>query len=264
MVKFSIITVCFNAVDNIENTIKSVVNQKYSDYEYIIVDGGSTDETVNIISSYAQIHPCVKYISQKDEGLYHAMNKGVKMASGEYVEFLNAGDLLADEKTLSKVSDYIDKNISDDAGIFYGNIIYLNQDGSENTRIYGDSCGKAIYFATGDCVNHQACFASRKCFEKYDFDYKTYRICADRDWMMKQTKSGVKWKAIGEIVVKYELSDESISARDKKLLKEEERKCLAANYPWMLPIYAMFEFLRNNKILAAILHKIYKVLYIRK
>lgn len=271
MIKFSIITVCYNAASNIENTIKSVLAQNYSEYEYIIIDGGSKDGTLDIIKSYSELCPQIKYISEADEGLYHAMNKGIRMASGDYIEFLNSGDLLANENVLSLVAVRIEKEQENEvtAGsnhnkmIVYGDIIYINSDGSESVRKYGSSCGKAIYYGTGDCVNHQACFAAAACFDKYDFDYKKYRICADRDWMMKQTRSGCKWIATNEILVKYDLSDESISVRDKGALKREERLSLKDNYPGLLPIYMIFDFCRNNKLLAGILHKVYEVLYIK-
>lgn len=267
MVKFSIVTVCFNANDVLESTIKSVLLQDYDNYEYIIVDGASTDGTLDIIKSYAEGNEKIKYISEPDAGLYDAMNKGAAMANGDYVQFLNAGDELASDSVLSDIANAIDEyslKCTDEKNIFYGNIVYVYPDGSEDVRMYGSSCGKAIYFATGDCVNHQACFTARECFEACDFDYKKYKICADRDFMMKQTKLGASWVATGVTVVRYDLSEDSISVRDKELLKKEERMSLKDNYPAMLPIYLMFDFCRNNKVLARVLHSVYKLLYIRK
>lgn len=272
MVKFSIVTVCFNAKDCIRDTIESVIRQDYDEFEYILVDGGSTDGTKDIIESYAANNDKIKYISEPDNGLYDAMNKGVKMAIGDFAEFLNAGDKLADKNVLSLIAEAISNELSRDLKqrsnmdkyIFYGNIVYQYPDGNEDIRTYGASCGKPIYYATGDCVNHQACFASINCFKEYAFDYKKYRICADRDWMMKQSKAGAKWVSTGKTLIKYDLSDESISVRDKELLKREERMCLKENYPLMLPLYGIFDFCRNNRLLAGILHGLYKMLYIRK
>lgn len=281
--KFSIITVCYNAENHIEKTIKSVVLQDYRDFEYIIVDGASSDSTCAIIEKYVEaakasedVGPTIRYISEKDEGLYDAMNKGLAMAAGDYVQFLNAGDELFDEHTLSSVAFSIDsaaagsesEDSSENMRIFYGNIVYKNQNGSEDVRLYGKSCGKPIYFATGDCVNHQAIFAQRKTLAKTPesgnaFRFDEFRICADRDWMMRATKLGAVWVPLNTTVVKYDLTEESISVRDKAQLRAEEKKCLKKNYPMMLPIYLAFDFCRNNKMLSKLLHKLYEVLYIR-
>lgn len=340
--KFSIITVCYNAENHIEKTIKSVLGQDFADFEYIIVDGKSTDKTCEIIEKYAQDLTearrgadaenvavtenttagnktawnttdgnKISYISEKDDGLYDAMNKGFAMAAGDYIQFLNAGDELFAPDTLSKVAKKIDEyagkcalgakddvtekdgeavceyGTKDDLQIFYGNIVYKNPDGSEDVRLYGKSCGKPIYFATGDCVNHQAIFAGRKTFEvgenccdkagcgaevgtgvdcglKFPYRCDEFKICADRDWMMRATKQGAKWIPLNETVVKYDLAEESVSVKDKTLLRNEEKKCLKENYPLMLPIYSAFDFCRNNKMLAKMLHTVYEKLYIKK
>lgn len=351
--KFSIITVCYNAENHIEKTIKSVLGQDFADFEYIIVDGKSTDKTCEIIEKYAQdltearrgadaenvaatenttagnktawnttAGNKISYISEKDDGLYDAMNKGFAMAAGDYIQFLNAGDELFAPDTLSKVAKKIDEyerkldlrakdvvaekagedigggegedgedacrcRAKDDLQIFYGNIVYKNPDGSEDVRLYGKSCGKPIYFATGDCVNHQAIFAGRKTFEvgenccdkagcgaevgtgvdcglRFPYRCDEFNICADRDWMMRATKQGAKWIPLNETVVKYDLAEESVSVKDKTLLRNEEKKCLKENYPLMLPIYSAFDFCRNNKMLAKMLHAVYEKLYIKK
>lgn len=271
MAKFGIITVCYNAEDTIEATIRSVLSQTYTDYEYVIIDGASTDGTLDIIKKYADGGK-IRYISEPDDGLYYAMNKGVEEVAGDYIEILNAGDELAGDSVLEAVASYIDKHtgsknnlLTDEVKrIFYGNIIYMYPDGSNQVRTYGKSCGKAIYYATGDCVNHQAIFASKECFDTENFDAKNLKICADRDWMMRVTRSGAKWIATGITVVKYDLSDDSVSVRDSGLLKKEERICIKRHYAILYPIYLMFDFMRSNKVLSGVLHSVYKALFIRK
>lgn len=107
--KITVITVCYNAADTLEQTIESVINQTYQNIEYIIVDGGSTDETLSIIRKYE--HKITKWISEPDKGIYDAMNKGIEMASGEWLNFMNAGDVFASKDVLEKIfsSDYPDK-----------------------------------------------------------------------------------------------------------------------------------------------------------
>lgn len=99
--KISIITICFNAATDLENTIASVRSQKYKDYEYIVVDGGSKDATLAVINDNSD--KITKWVSEPDKGIYDAMNKGIKMASGEWVIMMNAGDVFADSQVLQNV-----------------------------------------------------------------------------------------------------------------------------------------------------------------
>ena len=99
--KISIITVCFNAVGVIEKTILSVISQTYNDVEYIIIDGGSTDGTLDIVKKYENY--IAYWISEPDSGIYNAMNKGVKYATGLYCNFMNAGDFFINEKVLENI-----------------------------------------------------------------------------------------------------------------------------------------------------------------
>ena len=114
--KISIITPCYNAVKHIEETILSIVSQDYSNLEYIIIDGGSTDGTVDIIKKYED--KITYWISEKDTGIYNAMNKGILAAKAEFCQFLNSGDYLADENVTQKMLAQCD-----DSSIIYGNMI---------------------------------------------------------------------------------------------------------------------------------------------
>lgn len=270
MAKISIVTVCFNAIDEIKGTFDSVLVQDYEDYEHIIIDGASTDGTLDLIDNYIKDNPRARYLSEPDKGLYDAMNKGIREASGDVIQFLNAGDALLAKDTLKKVAAFIDSKCGDlKKYVAYGNIIYVNADGTEDRRLYGKSCGKVLYYATGDCVNHQACFTARSCFNSDNnelsilFDNDKYKICADRDLMMRITKAGTKWLCMDETVVKYALNENSVSVKNKELSKKEEKLCLKSNYPYLYPIYLIFDGCRNNKVLAMILHKIYEILFIR-
>ena len=104
MVKVSIVTVVFNDQENILKTIKSVTNQSFKDREYLVIDGGSTDNTKEIINQ--NISSIDKYISEKDKGIYDAMNKAIDMAEGEWIIFMNSGDVFVDDHVLEKVFSY--------------------------------------------------------------------------------------------------------------------------------------------------------------
>lgn len=119
MPKVSIVTICFNEVENLPDTIESVLNQSFTDLEYIIIDGSSSDGSKDLIEEYAMEDKRIKWISEKDKGIYDAMNKGIKMATGEWLNFMNAGDSFANLKVLQDINfdEYIDQ------GLIYGKII---------------------------------------------------------------------------------------------------------------------------------------------
>lgn len=122
MCKISIITVTYNSADLLRNTITSVFEQTYEDYEYIIIDGGSTDETKSIVTPF--LYQISKFISEPDKGIYNAMNKGIALAKGDYCMFLNAGDVLYDCDTLSQiVNSFSQKNVD----IYIGDAIYYKE-----------------------------------------------------------------------------------------------------------------------------------------
>lgn len=116
--KISVVTVCYNAADTIEKTMLSVLNQTYHDIEYIIIDGGSTDGTVEIIRKYAD--RIAYWVSEPDKGIYDAMNKGIKVATGEWINFMNAGDSFVNSNVLDRLM-----NFHKDGLILYGNIIRI-------------------------------------------------------------------------------------------------------------------------------------------
>lgn len=181
----SIITVTFNASKTIEKTIESVIQQTSKDYEYIIVDGGSTDSTMDIIHRYEGY--ISQTISEKDKGVYDAMNKGVRIARGDYICFLNSGDYFYNNSVIEKISNVISLNPGYD--IFYGNAIIVFPSGNECWQVRGDvqakiSSSKYNYLSkaeiSGDII-HQAIFASKRCFEHNLFDL-SYKLRAELDW----------------------------------------------------------------------------------
>ncbi len=259
-IKISVITVCYQAEAVIEKTIRSVLGQTYPHIEYLIIDGASTDGTWEIVRPYADAGKLFWH-SEPDRGIYDAMNKGVRYATGEYVYFLNAGDTLFDEKVFERLAA---KCSPDRAEALYGNITYLHPDGHTERRIYDGSCGKRIYYLTGDCVNHQALLAHRACFELAMFDTWNYRICADRDWMMRIQKKKVPFICTGEMIANYSLDAGSASIANQDAYQREAKLCVKKNMPWGYWIFALFEFCRNNRLLSKMLHGVYRILYIRR
>ena len=194
----SIVTVCYDSESTITKTIDSVLNQGMKNYEYLIIDGGSTDRTVEIIKSYeSRFEGKLKWISEKDSGWYDAMNKGIRMSNGLFINFLNSDDYLENE-ALKKVSEYINlHHISEDA-IIYG----------DSTNVYQNSKGKIYYrkinapeklnidnkgLKEGMCgIRHQSMFTGKQVFEIVGVLNLKYRIHADWDFLIKCLKHNIK------------------------------------------------------------------------
>lgn len=208
LMKFSIITICYNEEKHIENTLKSIYMQSYTDYEHIIEDGCSTDNTLQIVKNCEKFYKsdALKVFSQKDEGLYDAMNIALTRASGEYICFINSGDYLLDEKTLQKVSEQIDSNPEMD--VYYGDAIVTFPNGDEIFQTMSlpeekyDCNMKEILSTARLGLIHQAIFANRKCFQKIRFDTK-YTLRAELDWYYQSIIAGYRFKKINFPVCKY-------------------------------------------------------------
>jgi len=158
----TVVTVVYNGLNTIEKTIQSVLEQAYP-VEYIIVDGGSSDGTVKIIRQYEK--HLSTWISEKDEGIYDAMNKGTEMATGKWICFLNSGDVFVDKYVTQKVAEAIKSNNEPD--ILYGDILVEKPDGCLKERIAKEPCNfHRMYFC------HQASFAKRTALKSFPFDVK--------------------------------------------------------------------------------------------
>ncbi len=179
--KVTIITVCFNAQKYIKSCIDSVLMQDYPEIEYIIVDGNSNDNTVEIIKSYRD--KVTRWISEPDKGLYDAMNKGLALASGEVVGFLNADDVLASPVVISEIVKAIQVQKVD--GII-GDIVHTKEDDLNHVIRYHHARGyKTAHFEWGMMPPHPSFYTKKKFYEKFgNFDTQ-FRICADYDLMMR-------------------------------------------------------------------------------
>jgi glycosyltransferase involved in cell wall biosynthesis len=176
----SVITIVYNNVRDIERTVLSVLNQTYQPIEYIVVDGLSTDGTLAIIEKYKA--GISKIISEKDDGIYDAMNKGLAAATGDYVIFMNSGDEFYDTTTIAKVFA-----TAPDADIYYGETEMIN----DQLESQGQRRHKAPKqfnwrsFKYGMSVSHQAIYIRRTLTEPYD---RQYQLSSDIDWIIRAAK----------------------------------------------------------------------------
>jgi len=178
----SIITVVFNGAKFLEETIKSIASQTYQNIEYIIIDGGSTDGTIDIIKKYES--KITKWISESDKGIYYAMNKGLKMASGDYVWFMNAGDVIYSRQTLEDILKISSENTVD---VYYGETEEIDEQGNlvGMRRLKAPEKLTWKSLSMGMIVCHQSIIIRKKLCDEYNIKY---RISADIDWIINALK----------------------------------------------------------------------------
>lgn len=179
--KVSIITVCFNSEKTIEDTIKSVLGQDYDNVEYIIIDGLSTDNTLKIIDKYKD--QISKVVSEKDKGLYDAINKGISLASGEIIANLNSDDFYADEQVISDVVKKMEEHNSDS---LYGDLYYVDaEDTNKVVRNWVSGEYKKGVFLKGWMPPHPTFFVRKKIYEKYGSFSLELKSAADYEIMLR-------------------------------------------------------------------------------
>lgn len=259
---FSIITVCFNEKKHIQKTIESVLNQSCQDYDYIICDGGSTDGTLEVVESYRIDfeRKGIRYYvhSEKDGGIYFGMNKGVSLATGQYLNFMNAGDGFYNEAVLQNVSCEIQKCNSD---IFYGDVVVTEKG-------YGKlSVGDDRQILERMSISHQAMFIKAQLLRNHPYDVK-YKSAADWDFtlsMKQENKSFYKmdlviayFSAGGVSTMNYQTNiDESSKVAEshglpfdyQRKLKEAKKNYKRAKQKEMLPewLWEIYNRARGRK-----------------
>lgn len=212
--KFSIITVTFNAEKTIKRTLKSVTAQSYTNIEHIIVDGASQDNTLNIIKEYQQ--DTTKIIHEPDKGIYDAMNKGIKQATGDYLCFLNAGDSLHNSHTLRDITDSINERGFPD--IIYGDTDIINDEGIflYKRRLSPPEQLNWKSFKKGMLVCHQSFYVRRELALNYDLQYK---FSSDFDWCIRIMKKADIFYNTHMVLTDY-LNEGMTTKNHNKSLKE--------------------------------------------
>ena len=197
--KVSVITVCYNSASTIRDTIESVIAQDYEDLEYILVDGGSTDTTMDIVSQFDDGIDVI--ISEPDEGIYDAMNKGIKAASGDIVGTLNSDDLFTDDRRISELAAFLDANPELDGA--YGDLVFVRRDDVDSiTRRYSSKLFSTRLIRFGLMLPHPTFYVKRSLFERLGFYRHGYRVAADFELITRFLKNGVRLGRIGQVMVK--------------------------------------------------------------
>lgn len=210
MPRFSIITVCYNSSKTIKETIDSVKNQYFKDLEYIIIDGESTDDTLDIIkNSKKYIH---KIISEKDHGIYDAMNKGIEIATGEIIGILNSDDLYANQRILEKINDAFLGNPEIEA--VYGDLVYFrNSNLNHILRKWSSKPYYENFFEDGFAIPHPTLFVKKSVYSKKGVYFPGFKISSDYEFTLRVIKKeGIKTMYLNEELIKMRLGGESTSS----------------------------------------------------
>jgi glycosyltransferase involved in cell wall biosynthesis len=229
----SVITIVYNNVRDIERTMLSVLNQAYPNIEYILVDGLSTDGTLGIIKKYKD--RIAALISEKDEGIYDAMNKGLAAATGDYVIFMNSGDEFYAKDTVENVFA-----AAEDADIYYGETEMINDAGQSlgQRRHKAPKSFTWRSFKYGMSVSHQAIYIRRSLVEPYD---RQYQLSADIDWIIRAAKKAKKIVNVNKYVAKYLVGGMS---------KTKHRQSLQERFDIMKRHFGLLPTIFNHAVIA--------------
>lgn len=259
--KISIITINKNNALGLQKTMESVLNQTYKDFEYIVVDGSSTDESIEIIKSFKLNN--FKWISEPDTGIYNAMNKGIQMSTGEYLQFLNSGDVLVDKTVLI---DIVSK-LNDEVNILYGNMLKPIKKRLHCDKGFEGRQPTMLDFYRGT-LNHSPAYIGRTLFDTYGVYDESLKIVSDWKWFLEVIViKGVDIHYLDRNITLFDMGGVSNTLKNIEL---EERELTLKK---ILPIGVYFDYsnysfpieqyqrIKKSKILYSIFYFIERVLF---
>lgn len=229
---FSLVTICFNSAATIERTIRSVLAQTFTDYEYIIVDGGSKDSTLDIVKKYEPLFEGrMKWKSEPDKGIYDAMNKGIRRSSGTIIGIVNSDDWLEPDALEIVDRRFLD-NIKSEDCIYTGGIVFHNQDGTHKVMMPNLKSFyryTKMYMMSG--IRHPATFVPRKIYEQIGHFDERMRLSADQDFILRCHFNGVQFVAIESVLSNMAAGGLSTSGDRKAMLcSRNDRKLMLRKF----------------------------------
>lgn len=238
MLKVSIITITYNSEATLEDTLKSVLNQTYKNIEYIIVDGKSTDGTLTIIDAYKS--NIAKVVSEKDKGLYDALNKGITMATGDVIGILHSDDFYTSNTVIEKVVQTLSENNSD---AVYADLYYVDKNNTDNIfRKWKSGNYKHGMFVSGWMPPHPTFFAKRGCYQSFGSFNLNLVSAADYELMLRFIhKHKIKLAYLPEFIIKMRVGGKSnVSLKNRIRANNEDRKAWKINglKPHFYTLYA--------------------------
>lgn len=234
--KLSVITINYNNIEGLQKTIPSVLAQKFKDFEYLVIDGGSTDGSAAYIEENAA--RMAYWVSEKDSGVYNAMNKGIKQSKGEYLLFLNSGDYILDENSLQILEKYECKE-----DIIYWN---LKNNITGQSIIYPDELRFSFFLKA--TINHQSAIIKRQLFDRFGLYNESFKLVSDWEFFIKTIFLGcVSTKHLNEFIIQYDFRD-GLSSRieNSALLTSERNTVLQQHFKGFLNDYEEAEIYQDR------------------
>lgn len=247
MVKLTIITINYNNNLGLIKTIESIINQTWTDFEFIIIDGGSTDESLSTIKKYEKY--ITYWVSEKDKGVYDAMNKGIQLSKGVFVNFMNSGDYFYNNTILEEINH----KFKSDVGVLYGDSFYFNEAGYDRIEKTPSKLSFSHFVNSG--INHQASFIKRDLFFKYFMYNLEYKISADWEFFIYVLcKKNEPYEYLQKTICYYDFS--GISAIPENLpIYHQERETIMKKH------FSSFyeDFIYYNTVIDRRIRKVYKI-----
>lgn len=220
----SIITINYNNKAGLTNTINSVISQSFKDFEYIIIDGGSTDGSAAVIESNKE--ELSYWVSEKDSGIYNAMNKGIRTSKGGYLLFLNSGDTLNAINTLESVSEYLKTN----KDIYFGDLELIHKTRRE-VKVYPDELSFNYFYNKGH-IPHPSSFIKRALFDEVYYYKEKFKIVSDWDFFVCSIcKYNASYTHINQVISNYTTDGISGDPKYVQLLQQEREQSIKDNFP---------------------------------
>lgn len=238
--KISIITVNYNDKIGLEKTILSVINQTFNDFEFIVIDGDSSDGSKQIIEKYSD--KITHWISEKDTGVYNAMNKGIKIVKGEFIIFMNGGDTFFNEKVLEEVQAFL----VDEYDIYYGNTCIIKTS-SKRIKTYPKELNFSYFFT--NTINHQSTFIRKKMFFDYFLYNEKFKIVSDWEFFIYTICSENRpYKYLEKTIANYDFTGISSIEKYRSLAHHEKQEVYNTYFPLFLEDYKNISQIKSKRI----------------
>lgn len=235
--KISVITINYNNKNGLEKTLESVTSQDYTDYEYIVIDGGSTDGSNSLLETYSK--NITYWVSEPDKGIYNAMNKGIEAAKGEYLIFINSGDHFYHADTLSSVVQFLSQE-----DIIYGKLEVIQGD---QKYIKNYSQDLTLFYFFYESLPHPATFIRRDAFKKYGFYDEQLKIVADWKWfLIAISKYQASYRSIDQTISTFYLDGISSNTQNLEKIANEKDLTFSTHFPFVTDDLKRLKFLQDE------------------
>ncbi|MES2828552.1 MAG: glycosyltransferase family 2 protein [Bacteroidota bacterium] len=239
MIDISIITVNYNNRDGLEKTINSVLNQTFTNYEFIIIDGNSKDGSKELIDRNSD--KISYWVSEEDSGIYNAMNKGIRKSTGNYLLFLNSGDSLHSSVSLNEVHVILNSAID----IYYGDIEY-SEGGIKTKRFFPEKL--TFSFFLEHSISHQASFIKKTLFDKFFYYNEDHEIISDWEFFIYAIcKRNARTYKINQIITDYDTSGLSSNLANHDKMHRERAAVIEKHFPAFIDDYKNIKFLESKR-----------------